>query len=308
MILVCGEAIVDLTPAACGDRAGFVPRAGGSPCNVAVGLGRLDVSTGFVGGLSSDPFGRLLTQHLTDSGVDVSWSTSSDDPTPVAFVMLDEHGVAEYVFHLSGTSMDAVVAPPDPLPQQVRAVHVGSIGLVLQPAGQVAAGLLHHAGRDRLTTLDPNIRPRFIHDRDAYLEALGGWLRDTDVVKVGEEDLAWLHPGVDPVEVVGRWLLDGPTLAVLTRGPDGAMAVTSEGCVEVAGVAVDVVDTVGAGDAFMSALLAWLAHADALDRDAVASLTADERADALRFATKAAAWTCGRAGADPPRRADLEDR
>lgn len=307
MILVCGEAIVDLTPAACGERDGFVPRPGGSPCNVAVGLGRLGAPTGFVGGLSSDPFGRLLAARLVDSHVDLSWATTSDDPTPVAFVVLDDDRVPEYVFHLRGTAMDAVVAPADPLPHEVAAVHVGSIGLVLGPAGDVAADLLRRAGADRFTTLDPNIRARFAGDRAGYSERLTGWLRSTDLVKVSEEDLAWLHPDADPVEVAGRWLDQGPALAVVTRGRDGAVAVAADGCVEIPGVAVEVVDTVGAGDAFMSGLLGWLAETDALSRDAVASLTADERADALRFAATAAAWTCGRAGADPPWRRDLDD-
>jgi fructokinase len=306
MILVCGEALVDFTPVDCGAQRAYAPRPGGSPCNVAVGCARLGAATAFLGGVSTDPFGRLLAEHLESSGVSMSYASRSEAPSPVAFVVLDEHGSADYVFHLADTAMDAATAPADPLPAEIEAVHVGSLGLVLEPAAHVAEDLLRRAHGTRFTSLDPNVRRSFVPDLDDYVRRLDGWLSATDLVKVSEEDLRTLHPDEEPLAVAGRWVRQGPALVVVTRGAMGAVAVSADTSVEIPGTAVEVVDTVGAGDAFTAGLLSWLDDHDALSRGALADLDRVAVTQALRFAATVAARTCERPGADPPTRTALE--
>ncbi|MFO8076611.1 MAG: carbohydrate kinase [Egibacteraceae bacterium] len=309
MIIVCGEALIDCLPAVCDGAEGFVPHVGGSPFNVAVGLARLEREVGYLGRLSTDPFGDLLAARLEADGVDLGHVPRTAAPSPLALVHLDDDGVARYSFHLadSATTELALDDLPDPLPERVRAVHTGSLALLLEPGRDAVAALLERASaQGRLTTLDPNVRPTLITDREGYLDDLDGWLALTDVVKVSDEDLAWVHPDADPLEVARAWLGRGPVLAVVTRGAQGAVAVTADGrTVEVEGVPADVVDTIGAGDSFTSGLLAWLDEAGALHRDAVAALDDEDLAAAVRFAAGVAAATCARAGADPPRRAEL---
>lgn len=309
MIIVCGEALIDCLPAACDGAEGFVPHVGGSPFNVTVGLARLEREVGYLGRLSTDPFGDLLAARLEADGVDLAHVPRTTAPSPLALVHLDDDGVARYSFHLAGSATTELTLDdlPDPLPEGVRAVHTGSLALLLEPGRAAVAALLERASaQGRLTTLDPNVRPTLVPDREAYLDDLDGWLALTDVVKASEEDLAWVHPDADPLEVARAWLDRGPVLAVVTRGAQGAVAVTADGrTVEVEGVPVDVVDTIGAGDSFTSGLLAWLDEAGALHRDAVATLDDEDLVAAVRCAARVAAATCARAGADPPQRAEL---
>ena len=158
-----------------------------------------------------------------------------------------------------------------------------------------------------LISLDPNVRPNVIRDRDAYIKRLEGWLPSVDLVKVSRADLAWLYPG-EPLEPVARrWLSYGPALVVVTRGPDGSTAFTAAGARQVDGVPVKVVDTIGAGDAFMSGLLARLYELGLLDRGRLESLPG-ELADVLQYATRVSALTCTRAGAEPPTKSELTAR
>lgn len=300
MIVSCGEALVDLIPAECAGQPGLVPRPGGSPLNVAVALGRLGVPAGFLGGVSRDALGRMLLDHLDANGVDGSLAPRSDAPTPLAVVSLDAEGRAEYAFHLAETAMGALGAVPGPLPAAVRGLHVGSIALAIEPLASVVEELLLREGPRRLTSLDPNVRGRFITDRSAYLRRLGRLLAATDVAKVSDEDLAWLHPGARPGEIAAEWVAEGPALVVVTRGAEGASAVTADRTVDVPGLPVEVVDTVGAGDAFTAGLLARLGDLGHLHRDGLDALSDQEVTAALRHAVRVAARTCERTGADPP--------
>ena len=309
MIIVCGEALVDCIPARCGDEGGFVPRAGGSPYNVALGLARLEAPVGYLGRLSTDPFGRLLRDRLAADGVGLDHAVDVDAPSPLAIVHLDPAGTASYSFHLEGSATAGLSLAdlPDPLPGDVRIVHTGSLALLLEPGAAAVAALLRRAHDEgRLTTLDPNIRPSLIPERRRYLDQLDGWLADTDLVKASEEDVAWLRPDEDPVEVLRAWTGGlGPALGVLTRGSEGAVAVSGGRTVEVTGEPIEVVDTVGAGDAFTSGLLAWLDATDVVDAGALRRLDDSSISEALRFAGSVAGRTCGRTGADPPRRDEL---
>lgn len=308
-VIVAGEALVDLAP-----RDGLLlPLPGGSPYNVAIGLGRLGTSTHYLGGLSRDAFGQLLADRLRADGVELDLAPRVDEPTTLAVVHLDEVGRASYGFYLDGTAAavlteDAV--PPLP-PGAALHVSLGAIGLGHVPAGRTLAALLEGADGARLTSLDPNVRPSVFGQAGgvaayaARLDALvAGHL---DLVKVSDEDLALLHPEVaDPLDVARDWARSGPALVVVTRGPDGAVAVRAgQPDVEVAGRPATVVDTVGAGDAFTSGLLAWLDRHGRLTRPGIDALDDADLTAALTQAVEVAAITCTRAGSDPPRAAEL---
>jgi fructokinase len=308
MIVVCGEALVDLVPAPCGGETGFVPRLGGSPFNVAVGLGRLEVPTAYLGRLSQDGFGRRLAEHLSANGVDDRYTLHGAEHTALALVQLSETGVPEYGFYLEG-SADRLLAPGD-LPggfgDEVSAVHFGSLGLVLEPGASTLESLMGREHGRRVVTLDPNVRPALIADRRAYERRLNGWLTRTNLVKVSAEDLDWLYPGHPPRDVIRDWLGRGPSVVVLTQGAGSAVALSARAEVEAPSPPVVVVDTVGAGDAFMAGLLAWFHHHGRMTPRELAVVAGDDLGEALRWAGRVAAVTCTRAGADPPRLAEVD--
>lgn len=316
-IVVAGEALVDLVP----DPAGALRALpGGSPFNVAVGLGRLGVPTVLLAPLSDDAHGDLLARRLDDAGVRVVPSARVARPTTSATVHLDAAGHATYTFALDRTSAadmtreelrSATAAAPEvasaPLHVSLGAVTLSSPGtgvllaeLIASARGDTAAG-----GR-AFVSLDPNVRPAVIGDLGAARAAIERAVAGVDLVKVSDADLVALHPDRDPIAVAGDWARSGPAIVVVTRGAEGATALHAHaGTLTVAGVPVDVVDTVGAGDAFTSGLLAALDCRGLLDRAALAAVDAGTLRDVLAFAARIAAVTCTRVGADPPRREEL---
>ncbi|HEY4025100.1 MAG TPA: carbohydrate kinase [Candidatus Dormibacteraeota bacterium] len=308
MVVVCGEALVDLTPAICDGEPAFVARPGGSPCNVAVTLGRLEVPVAYMGRLSSDGFGRMLRDHLTGSGVDGRFLREGPEPSTLALVEVGPGGEPDFRFYGDRTA-DRMLRRrdlPSVLPAEVRALHFGSIALVREPGATTLERCMRRERPGRLITLDPNVRPGVMGDRSRYLRRLDGWLALADVVKVSRTDLAWLHPGEAPAQVAERWLARGPNLVVVTLAAGGSAAYTASEVVERPAPAVEVVDTVGAGDAFMGGLLAALHRRSLLDRDRLGRLTHQEVADCLGYAGRTAALTCARPGAQPPSRAEVE--
>ena len=306
-VVVAGEALVDLVP----DAAGHLrPLPGGSPLNVAVGLGRLGLPTGYLGPLSRDAFGDLLAARLAEAGATAVLPDRCAAPTTLAMVHLDPAGVAAYSFYLDGTSAVGltaadVAALPDAVTAAPLHVSLGAIALGSPGTGAVLAGLLAAAGRRRFTSLDPNVRPAVIPDLGAARDAMEAAVATVDLVKVSDEDLGVLHPGVDPLSVAARWAADG-TLVVVTRGAAGAVALRGDGILaEARSPRVEVVDTVGAGDAFTAGLLAALDAGGLLDRGTLARADGATVAVALRTAARVAALTCTRPGADPPHRDEL---
>ena len=307
MILVCGEALIDLVPLAWGDEPTYVARAGGSSFNVAMGLGRLGTPVGFVGRLSRDPFGRMLRRRLVADGVDCRFVGQGDEPSTLAIVHLEAGAEPVYAFHGEGTAdrLLRVEDLPGVLPAEVAALHFGSISMVREPGASALEALMRREHGRRVISLDPNVRPSLVGERSAYVARLESWVAVADLVKVSQADLAWLYPTATPDEMAAGWLAHGPSLVVVTRGHDGAFALAAGGRVEVAGTPVLVSDTVGAGDAFTSGLLAWLHEAGWLDRTRLREMSADALRRALAFANRAAAITCTRAGAQPPTRAEM---
>jgi fructokinase len=278
----------------------FQPFVGGSVFNVAIALGRLGVPTGFFGGLSTDFFGATLREALEKSGVDVSFANISDRPTTLAFVTLVE-GQARYAFfdeHSAGRMLTDADLPA--FPATLRALHFGSFSLAAEPCGSAYETLIQREHLSRVISLDPNIRPTLIKNRDAHIARIERLVGHADIVKLSDDDLAWLAPGAAFEGFARGWLDRGAKLVILTRGADGALAFSRRFSVAVPSVKVAVVDTIGAGDTFSAALMAELDQRGLLTKSAVASLTEAQVTDALAFAAKAASITSSRPGADPP--------
>jgi len=275
-------------------------RPGGSPLNTAVGLARLGTPTWFRGRLASGPVGRLLHDHLTGSGVDLSGSVDAAEPATLAIATLDPAGKAAYQFYVSGTADWAWTAaelsgwPVD----RVAAVHTGSLALALPPGGPLIEDLLSGL-RDRVTvSIDPNLRTGLV-PAAAYHDRHRRWTALADIFRLSDEDLAELAPGVPVEEVCAQWHADGVVLAVVTRGAAGALASLRGELIEVPAAPAAVVDTVGAGDAFTAGLLHSLWREGHLG-GRLDGLTTDGLARALAFASRVAALTCEVPGADPP--------
>ncbi|MEU8582024.1 carbohydrate kinase family protein [Streptomyces abikoensis] len=308
MIIVAGEALIDLVPAgpATDDELpALLPRRGGGPYNTAVALARLGSPAAFCSRLSTDHFGEALLRALTADGVDTSLVQRGPEPTTLAVAHIGDGGSATYTFHAEGTA-DRLFRLPDGLPSAARAISFGTCSLVLQPGAGAYEELMRRAsGNGLFTALDPNIRPGLIPDPDAYRARFRSWLPDTTVLKLSEEDAAWLAESTDPDAAVEQWLASGPYAVVLTRGGAGLIVRTRDGVeVSVPGTETDVVDTIGAGDTVNAALLHRLDHHGALT--GTPALDAGQWRDVLAFAARAAALTCSRAGAQPPYASELE--
>jgi fructokinase len=299
-VLVVGEALVDIVQRADGSGA---DHPGGSPANVALGLARLGRGAALLTRIGTDAHGVAIREHLEASGVHLVEGTVVDAPTSTATALVDAHGVATYHFEIDWRL--------DTVPEVTRysALHTGSIAAILQPGGDAVLRLVEQASGRVVVTYDPNARPTLMGDPVATRARMERIVALADVVKVSDEDLAWLAPGEDPVDVAAAWQATGPGIVVVTRGGEGAVAVLASGRVEVLAPRIDVVDTVGAGDSFMSALIDHLDGAGLLGtgtRAAIAAMPAEQVEAMLRHAVRVAAITCSRAGANPPTRAELD--
>jgi fructokinase len=298
-IVVGGEALIDLVPHAADELRAH---AGGGPYNTARTLGRLEQDVHYLGCLSDDGFGSQLRAHLEEDGVRLDTVVETTRPTTLALAELDAGGAATYRFYTDGTSAPALTPEQAlaALPEDVEFLHVGTLGLVMEPVAAALQAVVEAVADRALVMVDPNCRPTFIEDREAYRRGLAATLRYTDVVKVSGDDLEYLTPGASLAEGARALLADGPAVALVTLGADGALIVTASDEVHVAAPAITVVDTIGAGDAFGGGFLAyWNRHRGSLDDpEAVRA--------ARQFACVVAARTCERAGANPPRLSDLD--
>ena len=301
-IVVCGEALIDIVPA--GDGT-LVALPGGGPFNTARALGRLGVPAAYLGRLSDDGFGEILARTLREDGTDLSLVSRGPELTTLAVAELDRAGVAAYRFYVEGTSAPHLTPAmlPAALPAAVSALHIGTLGLVLEPMATTIEGLTMRESGKRLVMLDLNVRAALVSDAGVYHRRLESLMAASTVVKASDADLAWLFPDLDPEAAAERILDCGAGMAVVTLGARGAFGARRGLRVSVRAPAVDVIDTIGAGDAFNAAFLAWLHWHDALLPDL--KLDSGSLAAALEFACLAASLTCARAGADPPWRAEV---
>ena len=305
MIVVVGEALIDLVV---GTGGQVDARPGGSPANAARSLARLGAETTFLGRQARDGLGCLLRDRLAADGVAIGVPEPSSRPTTLAVATLDQTGSADYAFYLDGTA-GADLDYEDlkkALPADATVLHVGDLGLVMEPIGTAIERLiLNDVPADALVLLDPNCRPSAVADHEAYRRRIGVIARRADIVKASTEDLAYLYPAVPPAEAARALLDNGSSLVLVTDGPRPARAFLPHSVLTEAVPPVTVVDTIGAGDAFGGGFLAWwtahgLGQADLRRGDLVGQ--------ALKAATGAAALTCTRPGADPPDLAELQAR
>jgi fructokinase len=307
MNLISGEALVDLIP----DRdrkSAYDAVLGGSPYNVAIGLGRLGASTAFVSRLSNDPNGENLAAALSQAGVDLSLVTRDARPSPLAFVMRGTAQTgARYAFYLDATAFDGAWPFPQVWPGGAKHLHVGSIAAVDPRHGASVVEALSMARSFGTTSFDPNIRPLVTPDRETVVELVERQVALTSFVKASDEDLRWLYPDRHPEASIASWALLGPAFCVMTRGEQGAVAYIKGERLAASAPVVEVVDTVGAGDSFMSALIAAMDSDGALGAGARAPASAD-LARWLAFAVTASAITCTRKGSDPPTRAEVLEK
>ncbi|GEA85456.1 fructokinase [Cellulomonas gelida] len=301
--LVIGEALVDVVERADGTRD---EHPGGSPANVALGLGRLGRAVDLLTWLGTDAAADTVKRHLEASHVRVLTGDRTASRTPVATAHLDAHGVATYEFDLEWdlpASWDGEEAVP-------LVVHTGSIAAVLEPGGTRVAHEMSRRQETSTLTYDPNLRPALMGSSAHALPYVEAMVRLADVVKVSDEDLAWLHPGVAPAEIAEEWTRRGPALVVVTHGGEGAFAATSAGArLHVAAPRVTVADTVGAGDSFMGGLIDGLWSAGLLGADRRERLHDVDAATVEAVLTRCAriaAITVSRAGANPPRSDELD--
>lgn len=308
MILVAGEALIDMLPVADGSPHVFRAVPGGSPFNVALALGRLSAPVQFLCPFSNDAFGQRLFEALQASGVDLSLAPSTDALSTLGFVTLDESTKsARYSFYTEGTAGCGLTADdlPQAFPEGIRCVHLGSFSLAVEPFCTTAETILERMGPGRLLSIDPNIRAGLIAHEASYRERLNRLMHRAAIIKTSSEDLDWLRPGGTPAGFASEMLNQSAQLVVVTRGANGVLAFTRKEALEVPAEPVAVVDTVGAGDTFQAALLAQLGCRDRLSSNGLASLSRSQWLDILRYAARAAAITCTRAGCDPPWDAEL---
>lgn len=287
--LVIGEALIDIVET----ESGTTELVGGSPANVAVGLARHGHEATLLTRLGRDVRGERIAHHVESAGVELdagSWTSAS---TSTARAQLKDDGSAEYVFDIDW-SLGAISV------DDVALVHTGSIALFLEPGGSTVLHALRDAAGHALVTLDPNMRPALVGAHDAALARFEEAAAVADLVKLSDEDAEWLYPEASAERVLERVAALGPRIVVMTRGSQGAIGLGPGGVASVDALTVDVVDTIGAGDAYMASLVA-----SALDEPELFTSPEVFRT-ALRRAAVAAGMTVARAGANPPTRAELD--
>jgi fructokinase len=303
VFVVVGEALVDLV----GQRGGRTLEAhpGGSPANVALGLGRLGVAVMLKTRLGRDSFGEMIRSHLDASGVQVDGGPGEGVSTSLAIATLAA-GIASYDFRIEWDVGDLA-----PLGVETRCLHTGSLATALAPGRDSVLDLVEREReRGRVTiSYDPNVRPALQGQPEQARADIERLVALSHVVKVSDEDLRWLYPGRSDEEIAREWLASGPALVVVTRGGAGVFAVAGDVELQRGAVPIDLVDTVGAGDSFTSGLLDGLQRAGligAARHEALATIDRATLESVVEEAAVIAAITCSRPGADPPTRAELD--
>ena len=292
--------LIDLIPGADGAR---VPHVGGGPANTAKALARLGHDVQFIDGISTDEYGVAARKELLDDEVKLDLALTSDKPTCLAIISLDANGGASYEFKIHGTATFDFDLKwlPDPSRYKPQVLHIGTLVTVIQPGADVLYDWAMQVAEFAPIVFDPNIRPSVMGDHDLYEAAVEKWAALSSVIKVSDDDMAWLYPGQRYEDVAQRWLNDGAALVVVTRGSNGIIGFTQEGAVEVDGAKITVADTVGAGDTVGAIIV------EAMIEKGILALTGDVLKATLHRAAVAAGITCSRKGAQPPYKHELKN-
>ena len=298
-IWVCGEVLIDLIPDESGERT---PHVGGGPANTAKALARLGHDVQFIDGISSDKYGQMSERELLDDEVKLDLALKSDQPTCLAIITLNENGGASYQFEIDGTATFDFSAEwlPDPSRYKPQVLHIGTLVTVIQPGADVLFEWALQVAEFAPIVFDPNVRSVVMSDHEKYVEAVERWVSISSVVKVSDDDMAWLYPAQSYEVVAQRWIDAGAALVVVTRGASGLVGFTADGSVEVPGVKVEVADTVGAGDTVGAIIV------EAMIEKGILNLTGDVLKSVLHRAAVAAGITCSRKGAQPPYKHELK--
>ncbi|MDR1059156.1 MAG: carbohydrate kinase [Treponema sp.] len=325
MILICGEALIDMVRiAAPGGGEAFLPLPGGSPFNTAVAVGRLGVGIQFMGRLSKDLFGEMLLERLRENNIRSDFLVLSDQKTTLAFVKLEKGREPQYSFYTADTadrsfSMEDLraVMPENRVPPEIHGIIFGSIAMTMEPAASTIESFVLREGARTdsgapVISFDPNIRPFMIQDRAAYVKRFEKWIGASTIAKISEADFDFIYPGLGLEKSMERVLAAGVRLGAATLGPEGALALLRRndgGILKARAPVVDlpVADTIGAGDTFHGAFLSWFEIRGKLSRRSLGELSEEELREALFFANKAASIVCSRQGAEPPTLREVED-
>ena len=292
--------LIDLIPGTDGVRVAHV---GGGPANTAKALARLGHDVQFIDGISTDEYGVAARKELLDDEVKLDLVLTSDKPTCLAIVSLDANGGASYEFKIDGTATFDFDLKwlPDPSRYKPQVLHIGTLVTVIQLGADVLYDWAMQVAEFAPIVFDPNIRPSVMGDRDLYEAAVEKWAALSSVIKVSDDDMAWLYPGQKYEDVAQRWINDGAALVVVTRGSQGIIGITADGSVEVDGAKITVVDTVGAGDTVGAIIV------EAMIEKGILALTGDVLKATLHRAAVAAGITCSRKGAQPPYKHELKN-
>ena len=295
-IWVCGEVLIDALPGQ--------SLLGGGPANTAIALANLGEKVEFIGVISSDEYGDMARGEFERHGVAISHVFESPKPTAMAKVSVDEGGVASYLFTIGGTATFDFGEGwlPNPSRTTPALLHIGSLAAIVEPGAQAVYEWAMRIAEFAPVVYDPNIRPAYLSDRNRYLESVENWISISSVVKASDDDLTWLYPETDLIEIAKNWLAIGAHLVVITKGAQGLIAVTSEEVIDVPGISVPVIDTVGAGDTVGAVI------SQAIVKNGLDNMRGNVLREALNCAALAAAITCSRAGIQPPMRSELEAR
>jgi len=315
VILCIGEAVIDLIQTDIeGTGQAFLPVPGGCAYNTSIAIGRLGVPVSFLGRISKNFFGEMQASRLRENNVDDGFLIRCEQNPVLAFIKTEEGKDPQYAFYEEGTSDRSLSLKelPAHLPENTHCIVFGSISIVLEPIGSTIKSFILREARNAVTAFDPNIRPFVIKDRNAYLKRFRKLSGASDIVKISLEDYQYIDANAQPQKALKDLIDMGTRLAIITLGPKGAQAMLrrdngSLTTVSAPGINVpNVADTVGAGDTFHGAFLAWLEQRWKLSHNAIAELSENDLSSALIFANKAAAFVCGRRGAQPPYLNEIE--
>jgi fructokinase len=307
MLLSCGDALIDFLPVKSVDgRDAIVPVAGGSCLNIAVGMARLGVQAGFVGGISSDMLGRIVADHALASGVGLAYATRSDRQCTLAFVR-SVAGEPQYAFYDEGSASRNWIYRSGSIPfGEVDAIHLGSTTLVSEAGAAQALAVVREAKGSATVSFDPNCRPNLVKDKPGYVVRMAEFAAAADIIRMSDVDFEYLYGNDDYAARAASMLEAGASLVVVTQGIKGVQAWHGKaGALQVETPKVEVVDTIGAGDSFQAALLYALHALGRIATGPLRQIDAGELRRALSFAAACAAITCSRVGADPPWRTDI---